>query len=512
MLPWCCQSFQNNNICLPNGFGSLVNGEICYDASMRVEQKRGHQWIADASEQDLFFNKKQAIGSVNETSGPAVIDGSLWRDGSSSQSAGQTGDRLLSPKPVKSLNVSDKNIPSIISSAMNMEKKGFQNQFGNDSSICLTMSHAVEDPLCANAGLRKVKVNEVRMSENCLPEFVGSSFCIGDKDKGISSTFQRIGNNMFLGPTYNTADGNAIPMDPAFGQAFSRGNYNINTVEGQYEKESGNFMSIGPTHNKGHESFFVMDPFYNRANETFVTAGSTYKGDTNIALRSQQDATVVSLGALYNKENSSILPMVENFRKGEQTTISFGGFEDNPKRDHSSQLISYNALLDQSSGQSSGALVQKDSGDQLSVNVLSAGTSRTDGAHKNKEQKTTKGSSNDFPSNVKSLLSTGILDGVPVKYVSWSREKNLRGVVKGTGYLCSCQDCKLNKVINAYEFEHHAGCKTKHPNNNIYFENGKTIYAVVQELKSTPQDKLFEVMQNVAGSSVNQKNFNTLEM
>ncbi|KAL2235377.1 UNVERIFIED_CONTAM: hypothetical protein Sindi_1269900 [Sesamum indicum] len=547
MLPWCCQSFQNNSIWLPNGSGSLVNGEICYDASTRVEQKRGHQWIADPSEQDLFFNKKQAIGSVNETSGPAVVDGSLWRDGSSSRSAGQTGDRLFSPKPVRSLNVSDKNIPSIISSAMNMEKKGFQNQFGNDSSICLTMSHAVEDPLCANAGLRKVKVNEVRMSENCLPEFVGSSFCIGDKDKGISSTFQRTGSNMFLGPTYNTADGNAISMDPAFGkidknfmsvgqasstrdgnfmlanpyysgidnnvlsigQAFSRGNYNINTVEGQYEKESGNFMSIGPTHSKGHESFFAMDPFYNRVNETFVAAGSTYKGDANIALRSQQDATVVSLGALYNKENSSILPMVENSRKGEQTTISFGGFEDNPERDHSSQLISYNALLDQSSGQSSGALVQKDSGEQLSVNVLSAGTSRTDGAHKNKEQKTKKGSSNNFPSNVKSLLSTGILDGVPVKYVSWSREKNLRGVVKGTGYLCSCQDCKLNKVINAYEFERHAGCKTKHPNNHIYFENGKTIYAVVQELKSTPQDKLFEVMQNVAGSPVNQKNFNT---
>ncbi|KAK4422608.1 hypothetical protein Salat_1843300 [Sesamum alatum] len=536
-------SFQNNSIWLPNGSGSLVNGEICYDSSIRVDKKRGHQWIADTSEPNLFFNKKQAIGSLNETSGPVVIDGSLWRDGSSSQSVGQTGDRLFSPKPVRSLNVSDKNIPSIISSAMNMEKKGFQNQFGNDSAIGLTMSQALEDPLCANAGLRKVKVNEVRISDNCLPEFVGSSFCIGHRDKGISSTFQRTGNNMFLGPVYNTADGNTISMDPAFskidknfisvgqasstrdgnfmlapyysgidnnmlsiGQAFNRGNYNINTVEGQYEKETGNFMSIGPTHSKGHESFFAMDPFYNRVNETFVT----YKGDTNSAFRGQHDATVVSLGALYSKENSSILPMIENSKKGEQNTISFGGFEDNPDRDHSAQLITYNAMLGQSSGQSSGALGQNNSGEQqLSVNVLSAGTSRTDAAPKNKEQKTKKGTSNNFPSNVKSLLSTGILDGVPVKYVSWSREKNLRAMVKGTGYLCSCQDCKFNKVINAYEFERHAGCKTKHPNNHIYFENGKTIYAVVQELKSTPQEKLFEVMQNVTGSPVNQKNFNT---
>lgn len=65
------------------------------------------------------------------------------------------------------------------------------------------------------------------------------------------------------------------------------------------------------------------------------------------------------------------------------------------------------------------------------------------------------------------------------------------------------------QCLNAYEFERHADCKTKHPNNHIYFENGKTIYAVVQELKNTPQDKLFEVIQHVTGSPINQKNFQT---
>ena len=63
------------------------------------------------------------------------------------------------------------------------------------------------------------------------------------------------------------------------------------------------------------------------------------------------------------------------------------------------------------------------------------------------------------------------------------------------------------KVINAYEFERHAGCKTKHPNNHIYFESGKTIYGVVQELRSTPQNMLFEVLQTVTGSPINQKSF-----
>lgn len=460
IFTWCWQSFQNNSIWLPNGSGSVANGEMCYDTSTRIDQKRAHQWFMDASEQEPFFIKKQAVESVKETSGPAVVESSLWHDGSSFQSEGQTPS-LFSPKPVRGSNVSDKNIPPIISASMNMEKKGFENQFGNDPSVCLTMSHAVEDPLCLNTGLRKVKVNEVRISENCLPEFVGNTFCPGEKNKVMSSTFQRTGNNMFPGPTYNPAEGNTISVDPAYskidknfvsvgqpsskrdgnfmltnqyyngidnnvlsiGQTFNRGNYNINTVGEQYEKENGNFTSICPTYSRGHENFFALDPFYSKVNETFMSAGPN-KGDTHIAFRGQQDATVVSVGALYNKENSSILSMVENSKNGEETTISFGGFQNNlEERDHSGRLISsYDVLLNQSAAQSSGALGHKDSADQLSANVISAASSRADGAHKNKDQKTKKGSSNNFPSNVKSLLSTGILDGVPVKYVSWSRE------------------------------------------------------------------------------------------
>nr|GMD57411.1 uncharacterized protein LOC109187050 [Ipomoea batatas] len=83
------------------------------------------------------------------------------------------------------------------------------------------------------------------------------------------------------------------------------------------------------------------------------------------------------------------------------------------------------------------------------------------GKNKRKRQYThRKKSVYSFPTNVKNLLSTGIFEGVPVKYVSWSRG-----------------------AVNAYEFEKHAGCDTKHPNNNIYFPSGKSLYSVVQELK-----------------------------
>ncbi|THG06790.1 hypothetical protein TEA_001939 [Camellia sinensis var. sinensis] len=42
------------------------------------------------------------------------------------------------------------------------------------------------------------------------------------------------------------------------------------------------------------------------------------------------------------------------------------------------------------------------------------------------------------------------------------------------------------KILSAYEFELHAGGKTRHPSNHIYLENGKPIYSVIQELKTAP--------------------------
>ncbi|CAN0854012.1 hypothetical protein LINGRAHAP2_LOCUS5795 [Linum grandiflorum] len=117
-----------------------------------------------------------------------------------------------------------------------------------------------------------------------------------------------------------------------------------------------------------------------------------------------------------------------------------------------------------------------------------------------------KNAPNSFPANVKSLLQTGMLDGIPVKYVSVSREA-FQAVIKDSGFLCGCQSCNYAKAVNAYELERHAGFKSKHPNSHIYFDNGKTIYQVVQELKSTPQSQLFDVIQTVFGAPLNEKAF-----
>lgn len=62
-------------------------------------------------------------------------------------------------------------------------------------------------------------------------------------------------------------------------------------------------------------------------------------------------------------------------------------------------------------------------------------------------------------------------------------------------------------MLSAYEFEQHAGAKTRHPNNHIYLENGRPIYSIIQEIKTAPLGILDEVIKNVAGSSVNEESF-----
>ncbi|KAK1421109.1 hypothetical protein QVD17_23215 [Tagetes erecta] len=108
-----------------------------------------------------------------------------------------------------------------------------------------------------------------------------------------------------------------------------------------------------------------------------------------------------------------------------------------------------------------------------------------------------------FPTTVKRLLSTRILEGAKVKYISALGE--LIGIVKDCGYLCGCATCNFSNVLRAHEFEEHAGGKTRHPNNHIFLENGKPIYSVIQAMKTAQLSTVDEAIINVAGSSVNEE-------
>ncbi|CAI0471694.1 unnamed protein product [Linum tenue] len=285
---------------------------------------------------------------------------------------------------------------------------------------------------------------------------------------------------------YPKADGSIMSVGESFGQ-----------------DHSGAFISMGHAYSKGEDNNLSVNQSYKETNESLVMGHGFPKGN---------ESNISSMGQWYNSGDMSCLSMGQSYSKGESTIISFGGYDEDDSNT-SGRLLSSYELLSQTSIQgldaASGKELGKSSFGALVSSARGATASGTGSDSKKKDdaKASKKAPPNNFPSNVRSLLSTGILDGCPVKYVAWSREKELRGIISGTGYLCSCQSCNLSKVINAFEFERHANCKTKHPNNHIYFDNGKTIYGVVQELRSTPQHMLFDVIQTITGCAINQKSF-----
>ncbi|XP_058084190.1 uncharacterized protein LOC131231871 isoform X2 [Magnolia sinica] len=95
-----------------------------------------------------------------------------------------------------------------------------------------------------------------------------------------------------------------------------------------------------------------------------------------------------------------------------------------------------------------------------------------------------------FPSNVKELLATGLLEGLKVKYVFRGNKKGaLRGKIKDGGILCSCTSCKGHKVISASQFERHAGSNNRYTE-QIYLENGNNIRQVLNACNGAPLEML----------------------
>lgn len=448
-------SFQNKGPLVLKDVGALTDGEMGRGASLRIEQKRAHQFFMDASEGELFSNKKQAVLSVSDTpiSTPAISN-FFWSNTSNFQSAPvHSSDRSCAPEPLGTFNFGNKGLFSLGNENVKSERSRFSDLL-NNSTVGLSMSHAGEDPSYLNAGTREARINLADEHTSDCPFPLWKSSTIGEDSINATSlglTYRGgIGNVISMGHNYAKEKQTASLIDSrnykvnyncmVMGHQYSSGDSNLYLMDQSFDtedrtanqpyKENGNFMPI-PSYKKAQEDFISLFPSYRKANEDFVTVGMTGNKDIHVASRI-------------------------------------------PTRDK----------------------------------VVEAKCAK---GSKQKVKKTPKSTRprNNFPSNVKSLMSTGILDGVPVKYVSWARDKTAKGIIKGTGYLCGCNDCKLSKSVNAFEFESHADSKTRHPNSHIYFENGKSIYAVVQELKNTPPEMFFEVIQNITGSPINQKKFQT---
>ncbi|CAI9761540.1 unnamed protein product [Fraxinus pennsylvanica] len=108
------------------------------------------------------------------------------------------------------------------------------------------------------------------------------------------------------------------------------------------------------------------------------------------------------------------------------------------------------------------------------------------------------------PRKLKDLLDTGLLEGLAVRYIHRSKrglESGLRGSIRGSGILCSCDECKGTKVVTPNQFELHAGSANKRPPEYIYLENGNTLCDVLNACKNAPLDALELAIQNVIGQS-----------
>ncbi|KAK4373572.1 hypothetical protein RND71_008956 [Anisodus tanguticus] len=410
--------------------GALINGEMSSGTSLRREQKRAHQYFMDASEGELFSNKKQAAQSAGDRSisTPASSNFSYWSNTSNFQSGPvPSSDRSHAPEPLGTFSFGNKDLFSLGNENVTSERSRFIN-LQNNSTVGLSISHDGDDHLHLNVGTRGARVNLADERISDYPFLLRNSS--NAAEDGI--------NAASLGLTYRAGTGNFISM----GHDFAKEKQTASLIDSTNYKVNANCMPMGHPYSKGDRSLYLAN-------------GSMYK-----------------------------------FERG---NISFGGFQHETGRNNTSnagKVISiYDLVISEPFVEASETLTDKStvehSADQIET-VAPKSTVITENVSTQKVQKTPKSSRNNFPTNVKSLMSTGILDGVPVKYVSWSRES-----------------------LNAFDFESHAACKTRHPNSHIHFENGKSIYAVVQELKNTPQEKLFEAIQNITGSPINQKNFET---
>lgn len=455
------QSFNNKNYWKSKDAGCLTDGKVHLEASSKEEQKRHHHW--DAAEEEFLSHKKQAAESIDNRPIPrsANMNISLWGNSSSSGS-GQFNDPDFVPDSIRSIDLHGKDISSSGTGHLNIQSRGLLGQFENDSTVNLSMSHTLKDPLNLNGEIGKGSVTGVRTSMNAFSMSIGQPHEIRDNNKILSCSTNQTNtnsipfqtayseedhNSISLGPSFNKANDNFILMGQTLGkgggefmlkghqyhrlndnmlsmlQPFDKGSCGFVPLDQQYGDSNNNFFPDGPVYTKEHENFVMMGPSYSKMSENFKLMAPTFdKRDALITSMNQthqkeEDASSISMGITFDSGNSNILSMGQNYDVGESTIISFG-----TEANSSSGVISgSDILISQSSVQVTEATPCKDSIETNAYQITKVtSTSKNCGVSQSKEQK--KGSANNFPANVKSMLSTGIYDGVPVKYLSWSRE------------------------------------------------------------------------------------------
>lgn len=443
--------FQDKDFWTAKGSRNLDVGEMTYNKSSRLEQKRSQRWCLDSSDTNIIPNKKQIVEFPGNTSFSGLLTSttSHWKYASNSQPVtGHFHERPFDPETERGMNFDHWNASSVGISTMNLGRKVLEDQFENSSSC----NH---NSGLDYSGIRKVKVSQVNDSENYMSAALERFCARGDSDiMPLSHPYIKAADaSLTMGLPFNKKDESALT------NTFNREDDSLISM-GEFYNEDDCHISIGQSYkidndpliksyflNKDDTDVLAMmdnDAFKDR-DDVIPVVQSFSKNDNNVMsigqiFNKQIDATLCigqtdknadvgsfSQGHTCNSMSNMGLPMGLSFSNGESTIISFGGLNDNEDGSPGEGLeCSHDLLMVQSSVLNSEALNQK----QLiesNADLLASDSqmiSHVDSfPHKKVEQKANrKAPLNNFPSNVKSLLSTGIFDGVPVKYVSWSRE------------------------------------------------------------------------------------------
>lgn len=409
---------------MPKGGSDSNDGEVAHESSSTLENKRSHQWFMEGPETDLVPNKKQAVEFASNCSFLELLNSNPMQSGIASgfhTPPGHFGEQLFDPESSRMINYDERGIPSISYGKMNMGRKVCEDLLLNDSSFALSMTHMSKDPgsglTYGNAG--KAKVGMMKGSEYDMPVSTGHGY-----DKLES-------NHLFMPHAFVKNDEDPISL--ALPSGVGIGDDSIITLGNANGGDSScvstrkphgiedDRASIGQTYRED-ENNIISHMMGKEQNNMMSTGQGCLSTGCTMLMNHMYDkeGNISSLSVGNSYDNTEDI-MSHTFGKGQSTIISFGGCHDDSNS--SGKLIYNNEML---MGQSSlqlpdpiGCMRLVKSNDDAQIIVPGVGNNSK---KKEEHNMTKKSPSNNFPSNVRSLLSTGILDGVQVKYIAWSRE------------------------------------------------------------------------------------------
>ncbi|WVZ78339.1 hypothetical protein U9M48_026069 [Paspalum notatum var. saurae] len=154
-----------------------------------------------------------------------------------------------------------------------------------------------------------------------------------------------------------------------------------------------------------------------------------------------------------------------------------------------------------------------------------------------------KGNTNKIPTNLRELLSTGLLEGQPVKYIMRKGKGSVSGLISASSAPGSYQALRhivllrfmqrpkseLSplfqnqhpsipgfrvepiyhelQIVSPYYFEVHAGSTKKHPSDYIFLENGNNLHDVLRACINATLDMLGSAIQKAIGPTPQKRTF-----